>query len=94
MAELKPGGLALVIKSRFPENIGKAVRTDKFIGVSEPYFVSCWQVTALSPMAGTIYPAKEGDPMVAPAHALMPIDGDDFQHEDERQRGLIDGCRH
>lgn len=91
MAELKAGGLALVIKSRFPENIGKVVKTDKFIGISEPYFVDCWQVTALSFMAGTLYPAREGDSAVAPAHALMPIDGDDFQHEDEQKKDLTHG---
>lgn len=91
MADLRAGGLALVIKSRFPENIGKVVRTDRFIGISEPYFVDSWQVTALSPLSGTLGPAKEGDSMVAPVFTLMPIDGDDFQREDERQKELTHG---
>lgn len=91
MAELKEGGLALVIRSRFPENIGKVVRTDRFIGISEPYFVDSWEVTALSPLTGTLGPAKEGGSMVAPVFSLMPIDGDDFQHEDERQKELTHG---
>lgn len=91
MAKLRAGGLALIIKSRFHENMGKVVRTDEFIGVSEPYFVDCWLITALSPMTGTLYPVKEGDQVVAPVSALMPIDGDDFQHEDEQQKELTYG---
>lgn len=91
MAELKPGGLALIIKAKFPENIGKAVKTEKFIGVSAPYYVNCWEITALSLLTGTLMPVKEGDSAIAPAASLMPIDGDDFQHEYERQKELTHG---
>lgn len=91
MAELKPGGLALIIKSRFPENIGKTVKTEKFIGVSETYYVNCWEITALSLLTGTLMPVEEGDSAIAPAASLMPIDGDDFQHEDERHKELTHG---
>lgn len=91
MAELKAGGMAIIIRSRFPENIGKVVKTDKFIGISEPYYVDCWEVTAISPLTGTLCLVKKGDSAVAPAKSLMPIDGDDFQHEDEQQKELTHG---
>lgn len=91
MADLRAGGLAIIIKSRFPENIGKVVKTEKFIGTSEPYYVDCWEVTAISQLTGTLYPVKEGGSAVAPAKSLMPIDGDNFQHEDEQQKELTHG---
>lgn len=34
--QLRPGGLALIIRSTFPENVGKAVRTVKCIGRVQP----------------------------------------------------------
>lgn len=91
MAELKPGGLAIIIKSRFPENVGKVVKTSRFIGVSEPYDAICWEVIALTALTGTLFPIKEGDCAVAPAYGLMAIDGDEFQHEDEQNKELTHG---
>lgn len=88
MAELRAGGLAIIIKSRFKGNIGKVVKTDRFIGVSEPYNVNCWSVTAICDLQGTSGPLKKGLSGVAPSHSLMPIDGEDFSHEKESEKEL------
>ena len=91
MSELKEGGLAIIIKSRFPENVGKVVKTSKFIGISEPYYTNCWEIIATSHLTGTLYPIGDGDFAIAPETSLMPIDGDDFSHENDRQKELSHG---
>lgn len=91
MSELKEGGLAIIIKSRFPENVGKVVRTSKFIGISEPYDSNCWEIIATSRLTGKLYPIGDGDSAIAPAKSLMPIDGGDFSHESEQRRELNHG---
>lgn len=64
MAELRAGGLAIIIKSQFPENVGKAVRLIKLMGFNESLHGYEWMLTALSELTGTIHPVKAG------AHAL------------------------
>lgn len=91
MSELRAGGYALIIKSRFPENLGKTVKTIRFIGVSESYDENCWEIMATSYLTGTLYPIDSGDLCIAPVSSLMPIDGEDFSHEDERQKELNNG---
>ncbi|HCB0511197.1 TPA: hypothetical protein MYN43_003368 [Klebsiella pneumoniae] len=85
MAELRAGGLAIIIRSRFPENVGKTVRLVRFIGEvhqSTGYGIY-WEVIAL---AGTRKRVKPGSAGMAQSKNLMPIDGDDFSNEDERQK--------
>lgn len=91
MIELKAGGLAIIIKSRFPENVGKVVTTSNFIGQSELYGTYCWKVIAHTNLTGTIRPVKEGESAIAPVFSLMPIDGDDFIKESEREKELSHG---
>ncbi|ELF1030709.1 hypothetical protein [Enterobacter hormaechei] len=81
MRELKAGGLALVVASRFPENLGKVVRIARYVGFEEIYKSVAWEVIALSDLTGTNAPIMEGDYCIAPEKALMPIDGDDFSGE-------------
>lgn len=86
MAELRAGGLALIIKSPFPENVGKAVRLIKFMGFDESLSGYAWKLTALSDLTGTLCPVKFGDLCTGLSKNLMPIDGDDFSNEDEHQK--------
>jgi len=80
MAELRAGGLAMIIRSQFPENVGKTVSLIKFLGEGE------WKLTALSNLTGTICPVRAGDSCTGMSQNLMPIDGDDFSNEDEHQK--------
>ncbi|MDQ6511981.1 hypothetical protein QQO22_06920 [Klebsiella pneumoniae] len=88
MAELRAGGLAIIIRSRFPENVGKTVRLVRFIGEvhqSTGYGIY-WEVIALAGLAGTRKRVKPGSAGMAQSKNLMPIDGDDFSNEGERQK--------
>ncbi|HHH2563033.1 TPA: hypothetical protein ACPZVD_000367 [Klebsiella pneumoniae] len=88
MAELRAGGLAIIIRSRFPENVGKTVRLVRFIGEvhqSTGYGIY-WEVIALAGLAGTRKRVKPGLAGMAQSKNLTPIDGDDFSNEDERQK--------
>ncbi|EPM0664036.1 TPA: hypothetical protein MAB38_004721 [Klebsiella pneumoniae] len=88
MAELRAGGLAIIIRSRFPENVGKVVKLVTCVGKinydlnPEIY----WEVEALSELSGTLWRAKPGSNGLALAKNLMPIDGDDFSNEDQHQK--------
>ncbi|WP_154953295.1 hypothetical protein [Klebsiella grimontii] len=86
MAELRAGGLAIIIKSQFPENVGKTVRLIKPMGFNESLRGYMWKLTALSGLAGTLYPVKAGGLCTGLDQNLMPIDGDDFSNEDQRQK--------
>lgn len=88
MRELRAGGLALIIASRFPENIDKVVRLGHFIGFEEVYESVAWEVIALSDLTGTICPIREGDSCIAPEKSLMPIDGGDFSDELLREKEI------
>lgn len=89
MRELRLGGLALIIKSRIPENIGATVRLVKHLGVvkgaiSDEEF-EAWTVKSASgsDLKGYLPGGLLVDwPTVnCPAKWLMPIDGGDFSNE-------------
>lgn len=94
MAELKAGGLAIVISSPIPKNVGRVVELVEFWGILKSRYTGeegpAWEVKTDSPMT-----LPNGWPSdltgLIFSKNLMPIDGDDFQHEGERQRELIDG---
>lgn len=88
MAELRAGGLAIIIRSRFPENVGKTVRLVRFIGEAHHFtgYGIYWEVEALSELSGTLWRVKHGLNGLAQAKNLMPIVGDDFSNEDEHQK--------
>ncbi|MEQ9888858.1 hypothetical protein ABRP55_20255 [Pectobacterium zantedeschiae] len=99
MAELRVGGLAMVLPSNGLSSqihndwVGTVVRLVRFIpagqGVSDcielndgrPFChrVDTWLITD-GEINGTTQPKY-----------LMPIDGDDFTHEDEREKDLVNG---
>lgn len=101
MAELKAGGLAILIKTFVPENAGKSVTTEFMVQHMESLDTpsgevftnysgrACWYIT------GDVWTELNGVTVTGFAFAhpeqLMPIDGDDFQHEDERQKELTHG---
>lgn len=99
MSELRVGGLALIIQSRIPENIGVTVRLLKNLGVVsgviENKEFEAWHVESTSCVklrgylpGGLVIDTKEVN---CPAKWLMPIDGEDFSHEDEHQKELTHG---
>lgn len=81
MAELKAGGLALVyglkIDKRHNGKSAKLLMSEIYKG-SQVWI--CEGDFDKSDHLGIFYPQN-----------LMPIDGDDFQHEDERQKELTHG---
>lgn len=86
MAELRAGGLAIIIRSRFPENVGKVVKLVACVGEINHLLGRgiYWELEAMSELAGTLWRVKSGSTGMAQAKSLMPIDGDDFSNEDER----------
>lgn len=87
MAELRAGGLAIIIKSQFPENVGKTVRLIKLMGFNKSLRGYEWMLTALSELTGTIHAVKAGGSCTGLGRNLMPIDGDDFSNKDQHQKG-------
>lgn len=96
MAELKPGGLALVIRG---EDCGKCVTTERYIQGGSSFKGPCGRMfTAADKGGGWLCTgdihAKDRPELkgwaIYWAENLMPIDGDDFQHEDERKKELSD----
>lgn len=92
MAKLKPGGLALVISCPWGRNVGKTVKLIKYLGDSRSDFTDetgpAWEVYCDT---GLITGTGVYKVCGAFSKRLMPIDGDDFQHEDERQKELTHG---
>ena len=97
MAELRAGGLALVIASGNQNEVGKTVTLIRKVSSGEfhqfpngnSYAMktntgqSMWVVSGDVP----IYKSKpSGGMSIFPAKSLMPIDGDDFSNEDEHQK--------
>lgn len=95
MADLKAGGLAIVIRSHSAENIGKVVKLLEFYGEGlGPYKgrSDMWFVTPISSkLKSQFFPVSPGEKCSCPAAFLMPIEGDNFQHEEERKRELTHG---
>ena len=95
MAELRAGGLALVINSHSAENIGKIVKLLEFYGDGIGYYRTrsdMWFVTpTISTLKSQFTPVIPGERCSCPGAFLMPIDGDDITHEDEREKELVNG---
>lgn len=97
MAELKAGGLAVIIKSRLPDNVGKTVTLVRHIGVMQSHAskkeYDSWLVKSCGASKLTGY-LPDGSvvswyEVFTPSSWLMPIDGEEFQQEDSEQRELI-----
>lgn len=96
MSELRAGGLAIIVMSVSHENLGKVVTLIEFIGsVDKGVHKSrndIWRIRAANSLLrgfkGEVLP---GEIARCPGAWLMPIDGEDFSHEDERQKELTHG---
>lgn len=104
MAELRAGGLALIVDSVSPQEVGKCVTTTQLIpafgSFTSPHGrptknnaeFAAWLVTGdvVAEMSGNGIPIWAGRGWALyPPQYLMPIDGDDFTHEDEREKELV-----
>lgn len=96
MAELRAGGLAIILKSRIPCNVGKVVLLIKSIGLVKgtmtDLFLDSWEVEGGSGnnLKGYLPDATVVSwPRISvPSAWLMPIDGEDFSHEKESEKQL------
>lgn len=100
MAELKAGGLAIFVAGP-ADCIGITVETIKLIMPGESYVLpkcrmknagsSRWLIK--SDRISTYLPSGSVIPdfSLAKPHWLMPIDGEDFLHEDQQQKELTHG---
>ncbi|EPH7508799.1 hypothetical protein ACYCW1_004237 [Klebsiella pneumoniae] len=97
MAELRAGGLALVIASGNQNEVGKTVTLIRKVSSGEFHQFPNGNSYAMKINTGqsmwvvsgdvSIYTSKpSGGMSIFPAKSLMPIDGDDFSGEDERQK--------
>lgn len=104
MAELKAGCQAMIIGGFYRTNDGKSVLVVGFVpngstftwngqAYAEPVPMGdAWLISGdLVSRDGDTGEAKRLDFALMPGKYLMPIDGDDFQHEDERQKELTHG---
>lgn len=88
MAELRAGGLAIIIKSEFPENIGKVVTTIKQVprvfvmfSLEKTLLINAWETTRDGDLMTTDGIKSNGEPAYCLPENLMPIDGDNFPME-------------
>lgn len=97
MAELRAGGLALVIASGNKNEIGKSVTLIRKVLSGEFHQFPNGSIYVMNTNTGqsmwvvsgdvSIYTSKpSGGMSIFPSSHLMPIDGDDFSNEDERQK--------
>ncbi|EPH1720592.1 hypothetical protein P2116_004662 [Klebsiella quasipneumoniae] len=96
MAELRAGGLALVLASENQNEVGKTVTLVRVVSSGEYHkFPDGIRYTMIGPgqqiwvVSGdvSIYTNKpSGGMSIFPSKSLMPIDGDDFSNEDQRQK--------
>lgn len=96
MSELRAGGMAIIVMSHTPENIGKVVELVEFIGRIDkgPHQKrkDIWRIKPYSSsLVGHNGIIKTDRIARCPGEWLMPIDGEDFSHEDERQKELTNG---
>lgn len=105
MSELRAGGLAMIIGSNQQSDIGKCVTTVELVAprgsfkspLGRPSINGsdylCWLVTGdVKSEMGKGSPIWTGNGWALfPPQYLMPIDGEDFSHEDERQKELTNG---
>ncbi|KGA24920.1 hypothetical protein AO825_08335 [Pectobacterium brasiliense] len=101
MAELRAGGLAIIVGGN-PETLGVVVTTEKIVHhgerISLPdgrrfynagstrWLVHCDRLVTMLSSGSTL-----NDYSFMFSHWLIPIDGDDFTHEDEREKELVNG---
>ncbi|QLO51331.1 hypothetical protein HV234_07225 [Klebsiella grimontii] len=92
MAELRAGGLAIIIHSGRPENIGRVVLTVSLEGgASIKRGERTWFIRTCSGESLIARKRKSGK-LSHPTECfcaewrLMPIDGDDFSNEDQYQK--------
>ncbi|WP_320733873.1 hypothetical protein [Enterobacter kobei] len=101
MSELRVGGMALVIKTyRIHENLGKSVIVEKIINPGKRFkSIKTGSINEnatdeiLFYSSGDLkspFPGEDGAVCFG-REQLMPIDGEDFSHEDERQKELTNG---
>ena len=102
MAELRAGCRALVIGGFYRTNDGKAVDVIQFVPNGETFEFE-GQLYADKPprgdawlIVGDLISQLNGDAQrlhfaLMPGKYLMPIDGDDFSHEREHEKELING---
>ena len=92
MAELKPGGLAVIISCPWGRNVGKVVRLIRFLGERKSDFTeesgAAWEIYCESGISSGVGTYKLCGSF---SRRLMPIDGDDFSHEDKQQKELTHG---
>ena len=100
MAELSAGGMALIIDSATSEEIGRGVQAVSLIPVRDSFTsphgrpsnnggdIPAWLVTGnVVAKLGKESPQGAGNGWALyPPQYLMPIDGDDFSNEGERQK--------
>ena len=97
MAELRAGGLALVIAAENKNEIGKSVTLIRKVLSGEFHQFPNGSSYAMKTNTGesgwvvsgdvSIYKSKpSGGMSIFPAKSLMPIDGDDFSDEGERKK--------
>ncbi|HHS9692468.1 TPA: hypothetical protein ACTW9J_002769 [Klebsiella michiganensis] len=100
MAELRAGGMALIIDSATPEEVGRCVSLIKLIPVRGSFTSPqgrptnnagenpAWLVTGdVKARLGGDSPIWAGNGWALyPSQYLMPIDGDDFSNEDEHKK--------
>ncbi|HEC2625672.1 TPA: hypothetical protein R2K43_000829 [Raoultella planticola] len=96
MAELRAGGLVLVIASGNQNEVGKTVTLVRVVSSGEYHKFpdgSSYTMMELGQqlwvVSGdvSVYTSKpSGGMSIFPSSHLMPIDGDDFSNEDEHQK--------
>lgn len=101
MSELRAGGLALIVKTySIHDNLGRSVIVDGIIP-NDKKFRSPKTNSLCENSSGEDLYMVSGDVKnpfngedgwgLFGKEQLMPIDGEDFSHEDERQKELING---
>lgn len=99
MSELRAGGMAIIINGVLKKNVGKTVILRRYLGVIKGFVYQfekpAWEVESASGeiMKGILPGGYVVDTNVlsVPSDWLMPIDGENFSHEDERQEELVNG---
>ncbi|HCM9188132.1 MULTISPECIES: hypothetical protein [Enterobacteriaceae] len=94
MRELRAGGMAVIINSSIPENIGAAVRLVKHMGTIKSTFtgieLDAWSVESAScrELKGWLSDGEivNTPSLNCPSKWLMPIDGDDFSEQWESDK--------
>ncbi|MBV4365896.1 hypothetical protein [Erwinia phyllosphaerae] len=89
MSELKAGGLALVIRSSKQELIGRCVTLIELLSPG-PFIYQGKRHIFKANGVGWLCDLEEYLVIFRPSQ-LMPIDGEDFSHEGERQKELTHG---